>query len=53
VLSAGRVVGATILGHHPADVAAVQAGLPDGIAVDAAAVESLRLGQWEVLSEKS
>jgi nitrite reductase (NADH) large subunit len=50
VLSGGRVVGATVLGHHPSDLAAAQKAVRNGVAVDAAAMASVRRGDWSVLS---
>lgn len=49
VLAQGRAVGATVLGHHPRDVAAAQCAVRDGLRVDSAGQESLRRGDWTVL----
>lgn len=52
VLSQGRIVGATVLGHHPADVAAAQCAVRGRLAVDPAGQEALRRGDWTVLAAK-
>ena len=49
VLCQGRAVGATVLGHHPADLAVAQKAVRDRIAVGAAAKAALRSGDWSVL----
>jgi nitrite reductase (NADH) large subunit len=49
VLSRGRVVGATVLGHHPADLAASQKAARENTAVGPASLAMLRSGNWQVL----
>ncbi len=49
VLCGGRAVGATVLGHHPADLAAAQKAVRDRIGVGDAAKAALRSGDWSVL----
>lgn len=49
VVSQGRVVGATILGHHPRDLAAAQKAVKASIAIDNATLDSLGRGDWTVL----
>ncbi len=49
LLSQGRAVGATVLGHHPAEVAAVQQAVRDRIPVPESARAALRAGDWSVL----
>jgi nitrite reductase (NADH) large subunit len=51
VLSEGRAVGATVLGHHPSDVAAAQKAIRNRITVDAAQRAALRAGDWSVLGD--
>jgi NAD(P)H-nitrite reductase large subunit/ferredoxin len=51
ILAGGRAVGATILGHHPADLAAAQTAVRQQVPVPAAAVPTLRRGDWSVLGE--
>ena len=51
VLSEGRAVGATVLGHHPSDVAAAQKAVRNRITVDAAQRAALRSGDWSVLAD--
>ncbi|MFH5210698.1 FAD-dependent oxidoreductase [Antrihabitans sp. NCIMB 15449] len=54
VLSHGRVVGATVLGHHPADVTAAQKAVKGRFQVDPSALNALRAGDWSGLAnEKS
>jgi NADPH-dependent 2,4-dienoyl-CoA reductase/sulfur reductase-like enzyme/ferredoxin len=53
IIAQGRAVGATVLGHHPADLAAVQAAVRDGVAIPPSAVPALRRGDWAVLGELS
>jgi nitrite reductase (NADH) large subunit len=49
VLSGGRAVGATILGHHPSDLAAVRKAVADRAPVSAAARHAMRSGNWSAL----
>jgi NADPH-dependent 2,4-dienoyl-CoA reductase/sulfur reductase-like enzyme/ferredoxin len=49
VVSNGRAVGATVLGHHPGDLAAARKAVRNQIAVDARALPALRAGDWGVL----
>jgi nitrite reductase (NADH) large subunit len=51
ILSEGRAVGATVLGHHPADLAAAQKAVRNAVVVSAAAQTALRHGDWSVLAE--
>src|SRR6185312_5993140 len=51
VLSGGRAVGATILGHHPSDLAAARNAVRERMPVSAAAQQALRSGNWSVLAE--
>jgi NAD(P)H-nitrite reductase large subunit len=50
VVSGGRAVGATVLGHHPSDLAAAQKAVRNRVTVDAYAMASLRRGDWSVLA---
>jgi NAD(P)H-nitrite reductase large subunit/ferredoxin len=49
IVSGGRAVGATVLGHHPSDLAAAQKAVRNGVAVDPYTMASLRRGDWSVL----
>jgi nitrite reductase (NADH) large subunit len=49
VLSRGHAVGATVLGHHPGDVAAAQKAVRDRILIGPTARTALRSGDWSVL----
>jgi nitrite reductase (NADH) large subunit len=49
VLSRGHAVGATVLGHHPGDVAAAQKAVRDRILIGPTARAALRSGDWSVL----
>lgn len=49
VLSGGRAAGATVLGHHPRDVAAAQKAVRNQIGVEVHALPALRAGDWSVL----
>jgi nitrite reductase (NADH) large subunit len=51
VLCDGRAVGATILGHHPNDLAAAQKAVRNRITVSVAARTALRSGDWSVLAD--
>jgi nitrite reductase (NADH) large subunit len=51
VVSGGRVVGPTVLGHHPGDVAAVQRVVRDGLVVSPSAHAALAAGNWSVLAD--
>jgi NAD(P)H-nitrite reductase large subunit len=53
VLSDGLAVGATVLGHHPSDLAAAQKAVRNRIAVGAAERAELRAGNWSVLADRS
>ena len=53
VLSEGRTVGATVLGHHPSDLAAAQKAVVNRITVDAAQRAALRSGDWSVLTDRT
>jgi NADPH-dependent 2,4-dienoyl-CoA reductase/sulfur reductase-like enzyme/ferredoxin len=50
VLSGGCVVGATVLGHHPADVTAAKSAVPKKLRVSPDALAALRAGDWSVLT---
>jgi NAD(P)H-nitrite reductase large subunit len=50
IVSEGRAVGATILGHHPSDLAAAQNAVRNRVAVGRASREALRSGNWDLLS---
>src|SRR4029077_2240797 len=50
VVSRGRAVGATVLGHHPADLAAAQKAVRERAAVGPVSLAMLRSGNWGVLS---
>ncbi|MBJ8348806.1 FAD-dependent oxidoreductase [Antrihabitans sp. YC2-6] len=50
ILTHGRVVGATVLGHHPADVTAAQKAVKSRTQVAPTAVNALRAGDWSVLA---
>ena len=50
VVSRGRAVGATVLGHHPADLAAAQKAVRERAAVGPVSLAMLRSGSWGVLS---
>lgn len=51
VVSKGRAVGATVLGHHPADLAAAQKAVREQRRVGPAALGVLRTGNWDILSD--
>jgi NAD(P)H-nitrite reductase large subunit len=51
VVSRGRAVGATVLGHHPADLAAAQKAVRERVAVGPVSLALLRSGDWSVLGE--
>lgn len=51
VLSELRVVGATVLGHHPGDVAAAQKAFRSGAPVSPHALTALRSGNWSALAD--
>jgi nitrite reductase (NADH) large subunit len=50
VLSEGRVVGATVLGHHPADVTAAKTAVPKKVSISPDSLAALRAGDWSVLT---
>ncbi|MBL1078550.1 FAD-dependent oxidoreductase [Nocardia sp. 2] len=50
IISHGRAVGATILGHHPADVAAAQQAVRNRIPLSASARAAIRAGDWSALA---
>ncbi|MFD0363919.1 FAD-dependent oxidoreductase [Nocardia sp. GCM10030253] len=50
VLSEGRAVGATVLGHHPADLAAAQHAVRHRVKISSAALNDLRAGDWSSLA---
>ena len=52
VVSRGRAVGATVLGHHPADLAAAQKVVRDNAAVGPMSMGVLRSGNWSVLGDR-
>jgi NADPH-dependent 2,4-dienoyl-CoA reductase/sulfur reductase-like enzyme/ferredoxin len=51
VVSGGRAVGATVLGHHPADLAAAQTAVREHAAVGPMSMAVLRSGNWNVLTQ--
>jgi NAD(P)H-nitrite reductase large subunit len=51
ILSDGRAVGATLLGHHPGDLTAVQKAVRNRVAIDAGQRAALRAGDWSVLAD--
>ncbi|WP_223885384.1 FAD-dependent oxidoreductase [Nocardia colli] len=50
ILSHGRVVGATVLGHHPGDLAAAQQALGNRLPVPVTARDALYAGDWSMLA---
>jgi NADPH-dependent 2,4-dienoyl-CoA reductase/sulfur reductase-like enzyme/ferredoxin len=50
VLSGGQVIGATVLGHHPSDLAAAQKAVRNRITVGPAERAELRAGNWSALA---
>jgi NAD(P)H-nitrite reductase large subunit len=52
VVSRGRAVGATVLGHHPADLAAAQKVVRENAAVGPVSMGVLRSGNWSVLGDR-
>ena len=52
LLSKGRLVGATVLGHHPADVTAAKSAVPRRVRVSPDALAALRAGDWTTLTEE-
>jgi NAD(P)H-nitrite reductase large subunit len=52
VVSRGRAVGATVLGHHPADLTAAQKAVRDNAAVGPMSLGVLRSGNWSVLGDR-
>lgn len=52
VVSRGRAVGATVLGHHPADLAAAQKAVRERAAVGPFSLAVLRSGNWSVLGQR-
>jgi nitrite reductase (NADH) large subunit len=52
VLVAHRVVGATVLGHHPLDLVAATTAVKQGLVLDAAARAAVRAGDWSVLAKQ-
>jgi nitrite reductase (NADH) large subunit len=51
IISEGRAVGATVLGHHPTDITAVQKAVRNRARVSPDAWRALRSGDWNVLGE--
>jgi nitrite reductase (NADH) large subunit len=51
VVSRGRAVGATVLGHHPADLAAARKAVRERAAVGLFSLAVLRSGNWSVLGQ--
>ncbi|MUL67828.1 hypothetical protein BOO86_25375 [Mycobacterium sp. CBMA 234] len=51
VVSRGHAVGATVLGHHPADLSAAQKAVRDKRPVGPVALGVLRNGNWDILSD--
>jgi NADPH-dependent 2,4-dienoyl-CoA reductase/sulfur reductase-like enzyme/ferredoxin len=52
VVSRGRAVGATVLGHHPVDLAAAQKVVRERAAVGPFSLAVLRSGNWSVLGQR-
>ena len=52
LLSEGRVVGATVLGHHPSDVAAAKSAVLKRLRVSPDARAALGSGDWGALTEE-
>jgi NADPH-dependent 2,4-dienoyl-CoA reductase/sulfur reductase-like enzyme/ferredoxin len=52
VVSRGRAVGATVLGHHPVDLAAAQKAVREHAAVGPFSLAVLRSGNWSVLGQR-
>ncbi len=52
VLSEGRAVGAIVLGHHPAIVAAVSAAVRQGAAIPPDVLAAVRGGDWDALGAR-
>ncbi|MFI6996739.1 FAD-dependent oxidoreductase [Nocardia sp. NPDC050175] len=50
ILSHGRVAGATVLGHHPGDLAAAQQAMSSRLPVPVTARGALYAGDWSVLA---
>lgn len=50
VLSQMKVVGVTILGHHPSDVAAAQKAVHNGAVLNPHSLAALRSGDWSALA---
>ena len=50
VVSRGRAVGATVLGHHPADLTAAQKAVREKRTVGPVALAVLRTGDWGILA---
>jgi NADPH-dependent 2,4-dienoyl-CoA reductase/sulfur reductase-like enzyme/ferredoxin len=53
VLDARRVVGATVLGHHPLDLAAATIAVTQGLVLDPAARAAAQAGDWSALARPS
>jgi NADPH-dependent 2,4-dienoyl-CoA reductase/sulfur reductase-like enzyme/ferredoxin len=52
ILAADRVVGATVLGRHPLDLAAATSAVNQGLVLDAAARTAAQAGDWSVLAKQ-
>src|SRR5262249_26292325 len=52
VLTTHRVAGATVLGHHPLDLAAATTAVKQGLVLDVAARAAVAAGEWSVLGEQ-
>ncbi|HEX6856160.1 MAG TPA: FAD-dependent oxidoreductase [Streptosporangiaceae bacterium] len=52
VLAAQRVVGATVIGHHPLDLAAVTTAVKQGLVLDPAARAAVQAGDWSALASQ-
>jgi len=53
VLAASRLAGATVLGHHPLDLAAATAAIRQRLVLDEAARAAARAGDWSVLARRA
>jgi NAD(P)H-nitrite reductase large subunit len=52
VLAAHRVVGATVVGHHPLDLAAATAAVKQGLVLGPAARAAAQAGDWSALASQ-
>ena len=52
VLAAHRIVGATVVGHHPLDLAAATAAVKQGLVLGPAARAAAQAGDWSALASQ-